>query len=1219
MKPIRLRLAGLHSYREMQEIDFEKLCEAGLFGIFGPTGSGKSTILDAITLSLYGQVVRSGGGSHPKEVLNQLEQRVTVSFTFELGADEKRQRYTVEREFGRNKNGNWKQPEARLIRHAADPEEEDAVLESKATSVTSAVESLIGLTLQDFTRAVVLPQGQFSRFLTLKGSDRNEMLQRMFHLHIYGEKLSERVRAGLDAVRERIHQLELEKAALGEAGPEALEAARQMWEEAAEKERSFAQQRDSMEKTLRQLEQLYRWQGELEEVRVRLSEQLARQEEAAGWERLYGQLEASVRLWPQVEQYDRLDTEWSGKAAELEASRQKQEEVRSAHQLAEEAYLHSQSALQREEPLLIERKSRLIQAIEWEDELQTLRQEWNKLEEEWQGIAQELPLLEMQLSRDKELLARWDQERAELDKALAEVQVKPEWRERIHALRDSKQHWERIETQRRELAGEREAVFTEQTKSAAEREAARLALDESSAALAEVRAKLAELDERPPMSDSEWQELLDTLSHMKQWGRQWREQEQALAAWEEGWRELAAHRELAAARLLHAERALKEAEAALGERQTLREKLRSEWEHYQEANMAKLLRDRLTEGEACPVCGSAHHPWRDEADGEAATVSADSQIGERLRQQIRETEEGIRLAEQQVRAASEAWHQAKGDIAVLDQRASDLQEERSRVDQRIREIRAECKARGELWAAADIGELLQVYQREERRFKEESEKREAFRASREALQKTVEEWREKEAEHRHLLERRTLLCEQQAQRAAELSAKIEEISAQAEEAKRRLDQLRGEIPYEEIDTFWQALGQRDRKASELQKIRSDKEVQHQKLQGAYQEAVTRHTALQSQETILRERLDERKRLWLQKHQQWQERTGGQPAREQLALVERSLEQLRASLGEAEARRKQAAEAREEVQNQVLKLTENYAHLTRQRAEAWEHLNRALAESGLGTVEQAGELYRQREQRELLKERLNQYQSELARLRYDEERLLTALDGRSVSEEEWQAAKLAWEEAESGHQTAKEQVAVSRQAWLTVEQNHEKWVALQARLDEETDEQSRLEELKKLLEGKAFVQFIAEEKLVSIARDASYHLMRMTKNRYALEIGDGGEFVLRDEGAGGMRRPISTLSGGETFLTSLSLALALSMEIQMRGGRLEFFFLDEGFGTLDPELLEVVMDALERLRMDDFTIGVISHVPDIRVRMPRRLIITPAEPMGEGSKIRMETE
>ena len=139
MKPIRLKLAGLHSYREMQEIDFEKLCEAGLFGIFGPTGSGKSTILDAITLALYGQVVRLGGGSHPKDVLNQLEQRVFVSFTFELGSGAERKRYTIEREFGLNKNGNWRQPEVRLIQCGTDEETPDVVLESKATMATAAV------------------------------------------------------------------------------------------------------------------------------------------------------------------------------------------------------------------------------------------------------------------------------------------------------------------------------------------------------------------------------------------------------------------------------------------------------------------------------------------------------------------------------------------------------------------------------------------------------------------------------------------------------------------------------------------------------------------------------------------------------------------------------------------------------------------------------------------------------------------------------------------------------------------------------------------------------------------------------------------------------------------------------------------------------------------------------------------------------------------------
>lgn len=77
MKPIELRLAGLQSYRDEQRIDFEKLCETGLFGIFGPTGSGKSSILDAVTLALYGKVERAAGGT--QGILNQMENTLSVS------------------------------------------------------------------------------------------------------------------------------------------------------------------------------------------------------------------------------------------------------------------------------------------------------------------------------------------------------------------------------------------------------------------------------------------------------------------------------------------------------------------------------------------------------------------------------------------------------------------------------------------------------------------------------------------------------------------------------------------------------------------------------------------------------------------------------------------------------------------------------------------------------------------------------------------------------------------------------------------------------------------------------------------------------------------------------------------------------------------------------------------------------------------------------------
>ncbi|HZG77091.1 MAG TPA: DNA exonuclease, partial [Paenibacillus sp.] len=70
--------------------------------------------------------------------------------------------------------------------------------------------------------------------------------------------------------------------------------------------------------------------------------------------------------------------------------------------------------------------------------------------------------------------------------------------------------------------------------------------------------------------------------------------------------------------------------------------------------------------------------------------------------------------------------------------------------------------------------------------------------------------------------------------------------------------------------------------------------------------------------------------------------------------------------------------------------------------------------------------------------------------------------------------------------------------------------------------------------------------------------------------------------------------------------------------LEFFFLDEGFGTLDPELLDNVVTALERLHVERLAVGVISHVPELQARLPRKLVVTPADPMGAGSRVRIET-
>lgn len=149
-----------------------------------------------------------------------------------------------------------------------------------------------------------------------------------------------------------------------------------------------------------------------------------------------------------------------------------------------------------------------------------------------------------------------------------------------------------------------------------------------------------------------------------------------------------------------------------------------------------------------------------------------------------------------------------------------------------------------------------------------------------------------------------------------------------------------------------------------------------------------------------------------------------------------------------------------------------------------------------------------------------------------------------------------------------------------------------------------ERLKKLLDGNKLMEFMAEEHLQTVAVNATQRLLSLTDGRYFLRYEKG--FFVGDNFNGGALRGVYTLSGGETFLVSLSLALALSQEICARSLRpIEFFFLDEGFGTLDERLVDTVMNSLEKLKGEHFSIGIISHVEELKHRIDRKLLVRKA--------------
>ncbi|MFM9280740.1 SMC family ATPase [Paenibacillus jiagnxiensis] len=1139
MKPISLKVAGLQSYREQQEIRFEELTETGLFGIFGPTGSGKSTLLDAITLALYGKVERAAGGT--QGIMNHAEDTLSVAFTFELMSAQGPMRYRVERRFKRTSGVSVSNS---LSRFVVITDEGEQVMADKLADVTRCVEDIIGLKMDDFTRAVVLPQGKFAEFLSLKGSERRQMLQRLFHLEKYGDQLAQKLSRRVKDNDASLKSLEAEQQGLGNASEDALKEAELRLRLAVEHAQSSRVQLEAVSREAEALSKVRDLELERQRRTEELRELAVREHEMAALEKKLKQSAAAWALQPVLEDWKQASAEAAARESSAAAAAVL---AREAEEKAEQAVLADEQAgreLAAEEPRLLLRIDQLEQALELQKETDALQTGRDQLAARLAEAETDRKRHEQELQKERELHSRGLNRQKELQEQLKQSEVKAEER---RLLQEAMQRLQQLKVAAEQL-GE------------AEEEAAAQELRVRGAAEEQARTE-AEVRQAEATRAGVFQAAIQQAGELVRLEADCARELMALAAAEE----------------------------------TLRSDIRAG----ELRRLAQDLAAELHDGEPCPVCGSLHHP----APAEAAAGGGGHTAAEGL-QRLRAGLQDLRLELRQQlheRRSLVAQLQPAGGEAALPQAESAAGAEAA-----VQEPPAAAHAASDLAAwAARCGALERAAAK--------------LAAAAGPLREQASALREAEAGLQQRRIRAAAEHEAAAASLAQAQRKRKSTAARTQELRSGWERELPGVEPDSAEERYRAMQERDMRADEIrarletsvtfleEKARSV-QLSEQAVVEADKLIIARRAELEGKDALLREKT-ERLHAWI----------GAGSAQQLLGEARSRLAQLKSQADACSRLRKEAEERKHETVKTSVMARQAADSAAERKVAAEARWLSQLDASPFGNEAEVLESSIPPEQAARLEAEVNGHRERekevAAHLRHLEERLA----GTSWSSEEWNACLIRLRESREQDEEALRNKAKAERDMEDLQQRHVRWMEIEQRRGHLQREAEKLSKLQSCLRGNAFVEYVAEEQLIQVSQSASRRLRFLTKQRYALEVDSGGGFVISDDANGGIKRPVSTLSGGETFLTSLSLALALSAQIQLRGQYpLQFFFLDEGFGTLDPELLDTVITSLEKLHHDQLSVGVISHVPELRARLPRKLVVLPAEQAGGGSRVVLET-
>ncbi|BDD09912.1 hypothetical protein FUAX_23440 [Fulvitalea axinellae] len=1191
MKILALRFKNINSLKGSHCLSFDKspFKEAGLFAITGDTGAGKTTILDALTLALYGQIARPQGET--KMVMTYGTGECSAEVDFETKDGVYRSSWTLRR--ARGKVGAKLQTPQRELACLNLNKEKGDILASKIKEVEKRVEEIVGLDFERFTRAVLLAQGAFTKFIEAHDNERGELLEKITGSKAYSEiSVAAFKRAGLE--ERKLNDLEIR---LNEKQLLSIEQKEQLEIELKEIESSILLLTSESKK----IGNAIQWGNDLKDTRKRL-EDVQKENElwtekmkafASGKERI-SVLEKAGELKASYNDLLKLRNQKKGHEATLKNIAERLPELNRKYESVKKLKQETEKELN---VLVSEEEAK--RAL-W-DTVLTLDRDISKKSDELR--AEKVRLVEVLNEKNREegeikvlkVKAKTEKEKKE---ELAKVALGTE---ELNNLKTALRDFQELQREIKRVENEASTVRSKKEEWNGSRETLLKALESEGkrkdALLSELEAGDKVLEKLITDTPDEFLNFdFKAYAEKIQTDRIELERSKKRYFTSALFTDLVGELGELEKTIKNLSDDIRESQSGLENKGIILTEKRSNLEALRQLKEQEILiksleehREHLEDGKPCPLCGSEHHPWSN-----GSSPKEDS-LDEKIKNKELEIAESETEREADLlrhSALEERLQQSGVSKERLYEKKSGLENDFITAGGSLKTILikethegAQLSLEKELAEAERKQEEYWVFDRKKNELtqKVESTKAELNLVSQklETISKNINDTDKSIADQKERFDK-------------EICPELDKLRLSAEDIGHTYG-----IPVVDLET---ELGNKIRIA---EKASDDLEEIRGRLELLEKERIRIEAGINQKENFLdqgkldydkskaeKEALVEKRKSLFGENDPEKDRTEFLKNKSQLAkgLDDRSVEERKAG-NECLVLQKEKTLTEESLEKAIV------SEETDSRVFATGLLKNGFTSEDelsdvLGELEKLPELRnREREIREeglLISEKMELEKTRLEKL------LKEALTEKSISELESDLSKIEYDR--SGKLEEKGRLEGRLEADKKAKKESGE---LTGELEAQKKEYSRWRSLNELIgsaKGDKLRKFAQGLTLRQVIRLANVHLERLN-GRYVLRKTEDEDLSLSisDRFQGGDSRPISTLSGGEKFLVSLAMALGLS-DLTGKKVRLDSLFIDEGFGTLDPKSLDDALAVLDGLRSTGKMIGVISHVEAMKERI-----------------------